>query len=286
MTTYCSDGFATFLSRLTPTQAEKTAAAGHRASVEKSLRDSLDVQRFRQTGSFHHGTGVRFHADVDLLVSLGGSRPTTDTALGWVKSALQKSFPSTTIRISRPAVVVEFNSGRETWEVIPGFLKSNDTAPVYSIPGFGEWITSAPTAHLDYVNEINNTTNISGGAKKLARLAKAWKYYKNVPISSFYLEMRAAEYMKTQTSFVAGLDLYYLLKRLDEHQLASMNDPKCLTTRIKATSSDAKRTDALSKLSTALSYAAKAKAAGEEDNTALAYHYWDLLFGGNFPAQP
>jgi hypothetical protein len=68
--------------------------------------------------------------------------------LNWVKNALSASFPTTTIRISRPAVVVEFASDTETWEVIPGFLKSSDPSGLYDIPGPASgWIDSAPTAH-------------------------------------------------------------------------------------------------------------------------------------------
>jgi hypothetical protein len=47
------------------------------------------------------------------------------------------------------------------------------------------WIDTAPVEHIKYVNEINDIRAIQGGAKKLARLAKAWKYYNSVPISSF-----------------------------------------------------------------------------------------------------
>jgi len=182
-------------------------------------------------------------------------------------------------------VVAEFNAGRETWEVIPAFYKSGGDTPLYTIPGFGEWITSAPTAHLDYVNEVNNTAGISGGAKKLARYAKAWKYYKNVPLSSFYLEMRAAEYMARQTWFDAPQDMYYYLKDLQNRELAAMNDPKGLTSRINATSTDTKHDDALSKLSTAVTYAKKAIDADVAGRTDDAFYYWNLVFGGNFPAR-
>ena len=52
--------FTEFLSRLTPTQAQRDAAAKHRVSVEMSLNNALDVSLYRETGSFRHGVCPRF----------------------------------------------------------------------------------------------------------------------------------------------------------------------------------------------------------------------------------
>jgi hypothetical protein len=284
-----AEGFDIFLSRLVPLASQREAAGKHRTSVETSLRNALNVSLFRETGSFSHGTGVRNHCDSDLLVSIRGDRPgTSDTALNWVKNALSNSFWSTPIRISRPAVVVEFASGTETWEIIPGFITSRGGADysVYDIPGAATgWMDSAPTAHLDYVNEVNTRKAVKGGAKKLARMAKAWKYYNNVPISSFYLEMRAAKYLSTESSFIPILDVCRYFEYLESIKLSSMNDPKGASGRFYACSSTAKAKEALSKLSTAATRARKAVNAHNAANVDLAFYYLDLLFGGKFPSR-
>ncbi len=286
-----SQGFEEFMSNLTPLSFEQTAATRHRAGVETSIKNALGVTLFRETGSFHHGTGVRHHADLDILVSLAGLRPTSsDTALGWIKTALQNSYPTTPVRISRPAVVVEFANGEETVEVIPGYYTGGgdpaDFLYVYSIPGAASgWMESAPKAHLNYVNECNTKDGIKGGTKKLARLAKAWKYYNNVPTSSFYLEMRAAQYMATQTSYNPTQDLCYFLEDLWRHQLASMNDPKGYSSRFNACSSDYRKADALSRLNSGATRARKAVDAYLSEDSFTAFYYLNLLFGGNFPAR-
>lgn len=284
-----NEAFEVFLERLVPTEAQRAAASTHRSSVETSLEKSVTVKRYRETGSFRHGTGVRNHADVDLLVSIGNAQPTSsDTALGWIRDALKASFPSTSIYVRRPAVVVDFAGGDERWEVIPGFLNSRGTGDpyVYDIPGAASgWMTSAPEEHLDYVNEINKQVGITGGAKKLSRLVKAWKYFNNVPISSFYLEMRAAQYMATQSSFIPVWDICGLLEHLDSIGLAAMNDPKHATGRFYACSSDARATEALSKLKTGATRARKALDAHQLDLSITAFQNLDLLFGGEFPAR-
>ena len=53
-----AEGFTEFLSRLTPTETERSAAAKHRASVESSLKNQLQVNLFREIGSFNHGTDM------------------------------------------------------------------------------------------------------------------------------------------------------------------------------------------------------------------------------------
>jgi len=282
-----AQGFGLFLRQLTPTQSEHDAKARHRRSVEASLRAaSFGVLLFRETGSFTHGTGVRGHCDVDLLVSMKAPRPaSSDTALGWVKSALQLSFPSTPVVIRRPTVQIRFAAGAETWEILPGFLtlRGGDTS-VYDIPGaFAGWMDSAPTAHLDYVNEVSQRPAVAGGAKNLARLIKAWKYYNSVPVSSFYLEMRAAQYLASEPSFSPIWDICRLLEKLDDHGLADMNDPKGKAGRFAACSSEATRRDALSKLNTGAGRARKALDAYKNGDHATAFAYLDLLFAHRFP---
>jgi hypothetical protein len=289
MTLSVAQGFETFLGRLVPLESQRAAAARHRASVEASLRGALDVYLFRETGSFSHGTGVRGHCDVDLLVSIKGQRPgSSDTALAWVKNALAASFPYTPVRISRPAVVIAFAGGEETWEVIPGFVtgRGGQGVSVYDIPGAATgWLDTAPMKHLAYVTEVNSRQNIAGGAKKLARLIKGWKYYNDVPISSFYLEMRAAQYLAGQPSFVPVYDICYLLEHLNRIGLAAMNDPKGAAGRFEACSTPAKKADALSKLSTGAIRARKALDAHRKDEPATAFYYLNLLFGGQFPSR-
>lgn len=289
MTLSVAQGFESFLGRLVPLESQRTAAARHRASVEASLRGALDVSLFRETGSFSHGTGVRGHCDVDLLVSIRGQRPgSSETALAWVKNALAASFPYTLVRISRPAVVLVFAGGEETWEVIPGFLtgRGGEGVYIYDIPGAATgWLDTAPLEHLAYVNEVNKRQDIVGGAKKLARLIKAWKYCNAVPVSSFYLEMRAAQYLTGQPSFVPVYDICYLLEHLDGIGLAAMNDPKGAAGRFEACSSTARKADALSRLRTGATRARKALDAHRKDEPAAAFYYLNLLFAGHFPSR-
>lgn len=283
-----NEGFEEFLKRLTPTEAQREAGTRHRASVKAALETKLSVGTFYETGSFSHGTGVRRYSDIDALVSIRDPKPDSSyTALNWIKNALSARFPLTTVKIRRPAVVVEFGGGYETWEVIPGFMTTRGGADqfVYDIPGpstGAAWIDSAPKEHLAYVNECNQKPH-KGDAKDLARLIKAWKYYREVPISSFYLEMRCAQHVKGLEAYVHLWDVCLVLESMKGHQLAAMNDPRGASGRIHACSSETTREEALSKLATAATRARKALDARDDPDTA--FQYLDLLFGGKFPAR-
>lgn len=280
--------FETLLSWKVPTESERSAAASHRASIEKSL-SALDNFGLRETGSFRHGTAVRGHADVDVLVSLGGGRPAnSDTALERVRSALARSFPFTPIRVSRPAVVVNFAGGDERWEVIPGYyLRTTGDHAIYSIPApGGGWMETAPTAHLAFVNEVNRSP--SGGAKGLARLIKTWKYANSTGarVSSFYLEMRAAQRMAGESSFVPYLDFAYLIRDLAKNGLADMNDPTGLTGRFRAASTENYRLAAVGTLTSdakRVSDAIDLERAGRRSEAFAKLAY--VFVGTTFPAQ-
>jgi hypothetical protein len=283
-----NEGFEQFLSRLVPTQTEVAAAASHRASIESKLKARFGISRFWQSGSFSHGTSIRHESDVDYFASMPLPRPSSSTtALNNVKYALTERFPGTVIFVDRPAVVVAFGAGAETYEVIPAYLTSaeNGSAELtYHIAGpNGSWIKASPDSHLEYVNDCNKRPS-PGKAKGMARILKAWKYYRSVPISSFYLEMRAAQYVSAESSIFWLLDLKYLLHELRDSGLASMNDPTGVSGRFDACKSSAQKEDALSKLDRAISRVDNAYEADGSGRTRDAFYYVDLLFNGEFPA--
>jgi hypothetical protein len=263
------------LSSYTPSATAFDAARTHRSTIEARLNDWLGLHEMFETGSLKHGTGVAGHSDADFLASLKGARPAPTSALNSVKEALQGRYPTTTIQIRRPAVVCLFAGGAETVEVVPAY----PAVPGYWIPdprSTTDWMLAHPKNHNSYVNEVNGKFN--GAAKKLARLAKTWKYTRSVPVSSCYLEMRAAKYINDETSVDLALDIYHFLNRLKTAGLASLNDPTGLSSRFNAYSSETNKADALSKLSTAVARAEKAKDSYLEGDDAAAIAQLKLLF--------
>lgn len=263
------------LSKYTPSGTYFDAARTHRSGIEARLDNWLGVKEMFETGSLKHGTGVWYFSDVDYFVSLKGSRPTSTTALNNVRNALKDKYPNTVVRVSRPAVVCEFSSGAETVEITPAF-SADDGGYWIPDPKTGDWMKAHPKSHNTYVNDVNKKH--SGGAKKLARLAKTWKYKRSAPVSSCYLEMRAAKYADGETGWSLPIDIHRYFKLLRDIELAAMNDPTGLGSRFTAYSSESKKIDALSKLDTALIRAEKAKNYCAAADHSRAIEQYKLLF--------
>jgi hypothetical protein len=283
-----NDAFQIYLEGLIPSASEREKASSHRASIEAKLQDKFGLIRMYESGSWKHGTGVTGFSDVDYFISLKSAKPVYgNSALTAVKDAMQERYPNTYIHTSRPAVVLEFGSGYERVELIPAYpCGISDSKEVrYYIPGVrDEWMESTPEAHLKYVSDCNEIATVKGGAKGLARLMKAWKYHRKVPISSFYLEMRASEYMATQSSIIYPLDFLYFLNSLKRSDLAAMNDPTGSTGRIYPCSSEANLQNAISILDTTVTRATKAVDLDTAGKVSEAFETWDLVFAGSFPA--
>lgn len=281
------EGFRTFLSWLTPTATETAAAKSHRASIEACLKSNFEITRFFRTGSFGNGTSIRGYSDVDYFASIPNKYLTSNSnsTLNKVWRALDERFPNTGVGIRSPAVWIPFgNDASESTDVVPAeYLGTENGYRIYDIADrSGGWMKTSPEAHNAYVADVND--ELSNKVKPLIRFIKAWKYYKTAPLYSFYLEMKIARYASGEKSIVYSIDVRRIFKMLWNEQLSAMQDPMGVSGYIYPCFSDAMKQDALSKINTALSRAEKACEAEDKGNIKDAFHWWNLLFDGNFPA--
>ena len=284
-----NQGFTDFLSTLTPSSGESTAAKDHRTSIESCLKSKFGMTRFFLTGSFGNGTSISKHSDVDRFAEIPANNLNQNStyALREVRDALAKRFPNTGVRVSCPAVVVPFGTdAKETTEVTPAKyvgVTTEDEYKVYDIPDCSDgWMRSSPDAHNAYVREVNEDLGFK--VKPLIRFIKAWKYYQNVPISSFYLELRVTKYAEDKSSIVYAKDVKGVFSHLDNIGLARMQDPKGISGYISPCSTDTKLADAKSKLSTALTRAKNACDAEDKGKIEEAFGWWNRLYNYKFPS--
>jgi hypothetical protein len=282
-----SQGFDTFHRKITPGSYESGKASSHKNSITRRLEDYFDLKQLFYSGSANNGTSVSYLSDVDFFAKIPTNKlkENSSSSLREIKECLQGRYPSTPVYVDSPAVVLDFGGGVwDTAEVIPAdYVGTKDSKNVYDIPdGSGGWMRSSPSLHNSYVTAENN--RLGKKLKPLIRFLKAWKYYCNVPISSFYLELRATKWMESEDSIVYDIDLKTILKKLEDSGLAAIQDPKEVSGYVNACSSDVKKKDALSKLSTARVRAEKARDAENSGNTRVAFEWWDKVFAGNFPS--
>lgn len=284
------DAFDQFLPTLTTSRQESQSAASHRASVEAKLRAGFGLITMFRTGSFGAATNVRGYSDVDYfaVIPRANLKQNSSSTLAAVAEAMRDRFPLTAdIRVNGPGVQMPFgDEGAERVEIIPvdetGKTKLGFRA--FEMPNeLGGWKFSAPESHKAYVDD--NDTKLSGKLRPLIRLVKAWKFYRNVPVRSFYLEMRVAALMASETVIIHEIDLKNILNTLWEDQLADIIDPRFpddgLT--LSACSSVSSRTDALSKLGNAATWSQQAMSEEHANRPAAAIGRWNLVYADRFP---
>ena len=280
------DGFRDFLKSLTPSRHETTAAKQHRASIQQCIRAKFGLDRFWRIGSFGNGTSISGYSDVDYMASIptDSLHPRSSNSLAALRQALSTRFPRTGVRTSCPAVIVPFGTdGSETTDVTPAdYLRTTDEFNVYRIPDcVGGWCDASPDAHNHYVREVDKA--LSNKVKPLIRFIKAWKYFQNVPISSFYLELRVTKYASTQRNIFYSIDVKRVFEILDKLDLARMQDPRGISGYVSPCTSESQLAGAKSKVATARSRATKAREAEDKEDVREAYDWWGKLFAYRFP---
>jgi hypothetical protein len=278
-----TDPLATFASSLTTPAPDRSVVAKRRASVFSLLAPTGAWDIF-ESGSFSHGTAVPLHSDVDYMARTDLDRKPAlpSTALRRVKDALDHAHIVRSVRISSPAVKVEFWTPPH-FEIAPAFYVGESGGDdVFHIAGPNdEWVLSAPDAHNRWVNRQND--RLGKKAKPLVRLLKAWKYSTGAPVSSTYLELRTAKYLSGEDSVVYSIDLDRMFRRMIDAELAPMNDPLGVVSRIRACSSDANRRAALALMRQART--ALAKAYDAERARDASDYWWHMadVFGTDLP---
>ncbi|MGN7704999.1 nucleotidyltransferase domain-containing protein [Cellulosimicrobium sp. 22601] len=278
-----------YVTTLIPSAYDRTVVSERRAAIEKALEAcALDADYVFESGSWSHGTALAGHSDVDLMAWASGLQPTRpSSALAAMKSALQGShWAIANLRVSSPTVQVRF-AGPPHFEVVPAWWQSSrGDDNIFQIPGPGDrWVESAPKPHLRFVNNQNDRLNKR--VKPLARLLKQWKMHTGAPVSSFYLEMRTAEYAKSQSLILYHLDLRFLIGRLIAGGLSDMNDPTGYVSRIHAVSSEENRRTTLRLLREAKHHLDEAYEIDSRADTKTTY--WLAMadvFGNDFPYPP
>jgi hypothetical protein len=283
-----NQGFNDFHNRIKTSAAETAAAKSHRASIEACLKSNFGLSRFSRIGSFGNGTNVSGYSDVDYLACLPAAslKQSSSYSISLVRDALDIRFPSTGIKVNTPAVVCPFGKykSEDTEIVVADYIGEEEYGfKNYEIAdGNGGWMRISPDSHNHYVAEVDKMHG--GKVKPLIRFIKAWKFYKDVPIKSFYLELMVAKYAAGESGIIYDIDVQRILAMLRDNMLAAIQDPMGVAGYIHPCKTDSLKRDALSKLNTAATRAENARIAESNGDTKIAFDWWRLLYNDNFPA--
>ncbi|MEU4385840.1 hypothetical protein [Promicromonospora sp. NPDC023805] len=249
--TSLGEGFDQYLAARNPTESHKAEVRRYRERVKVLIAANHRLMGFFQSGSFQHGTAVMPHSDVDYIARIHfEDRPgSSTTILNNIRDLLKRELWEATVTVSRPTVTLDFSGLLSQYEITPAYLErgATDNNEVLLIPASGGgWRESAPKAHNKFVADMDHNHN--GAVRKVARVLKAWRYEQSVSISSFYLEMRAAEYGKNNRSVFPLTAVKSIVTTLLNQGLPAMNDPTGLVSRIGACSNETARLSAITDL--------------------------------------
>ncbi|MGQ5575091.1 nucleotidyltransferase domain-containing protein [Streptomyces sp. ECR3.8] len=281
-----SEAFSKFLRAKTPQQWEREEISKYRSRIYDVLDAEYNVLSFYQSGSFSNGTGISTKSDVDYFAWIPYERKTLRPAslLTSIKNLYKKQlWEAHNVWVSRPTVSIDFRQLITQYEVTPAFYErtgANDQI-VFVIPGPGDtWRESSPKAHLKYVRDSDKLH--AGKVKGLARLLKAWKYEHSVPVSSFYLEMRAGEYGMKNSEILYPSALSRLMEQMLTHGVRAMNDPVGLVNRISPCGSESDRLTVLASMRRALPHLEAGYAKWMVNDWEASQEYQEV-FGSDFP---
>lgn len=282
------EAFRLLLDQLTPADGESDAVRHHRERIKEYLDSEFGLYAFFRGGSFHNGTSIRGYSNVDYFASIDHDRiaDVSTLFLSEVREALETRFPNVGVAMRAPAIVVPCGAeGNEALSVIPAKLvgQTGDGHRIYEIAdGADGWMKASPDAQSAYIAAIDS--RLEGKLKPLIRFLKAWKHFRDVDISPFYLELRCTEYASGEKTIVYSFDLHNVFKLLWDLQLADMQDPQGILGHVSAWPAGADKETALSKLRTALYHTERAQETAAKGESEETFRYWNSVFNGHFPA--
>ena len=277
------DVFRELLVTVTPLASHSSVVVQHRASVKSCLSTHFSVRRFFRTGSSANGTSLSGYSDVDYFVDIGREDLGVNSieALRRMRDVLADRFPLTRMRVSCPSLRVRFGTAvRETTEIVPaGRVTDIDKYSVYDIPDCqGGWTRSSPDAHNAYVDSINAMHR--GRVKSLIRLVKAWKFFNNIPVSSFYLALRVAKFAEREAHLRYEYALSSFFNALDKTDLSPMKDPAGISGYVYPCASSTLVSTVQYNVRLAALQADMGLEAYSKNDTRNTFYWWNALFAG------
>jgi len=218
-------GFALYLSRITPPQTQMEAAQRSHNALRAFLECDCYFGRMIVTtflnGSYARGTVVRPIKDVDVIVVVGPEwlRESPAKAMEALRRKLSQRYPERRTLRQRRAVRVTLYDMQ--LDVLLAVAVSDDSHPL-RIPDrrMDRWIETHPKLQLELTSRLKSAT--AGNYSKLVRLLKGWSASRVAARdrpSSFVLECAAYHVIARQPgAFAAPVSdtFVILLDRLRE----------------------------------------------------------------------
>jgi hypothetical protein len=203
-----ADWFKTFCDKLT-VQSQSTISTRYRNITQRLNTDfwntESDTAHSLYVGSYGRGTAIEGFSDLDMIFQLPYSiyqkydayaTNGQSALLQAVKTSIEKTYSTTSIRADGQVIVVPFTDGI-SFEVVPGFLNNDNSYTFPDANDGGSWKTTNPRPEIEAIRVRNNATN--GNLVPLSRMMRAWKRVWSVPIGGLLVDTFAYQFIENWT---------------------------------------------------------------------------------------
>ncbi len=200
-----ADWFTTFCSNL---QVQDGGTISYRYKrITRTLNGDFwnttsDTAHSLYVGSYGRNTAIEGFSDLDMLMQLPYSvyeQYNTHAGNGQsallqaVKRSVEKTYSKTKIRADGQVLQVPFDDGI-TFEVVPGFLNSDNSYTYPDANGGGSWKVTNPRPEINAICTRNAACNKN--LVPLCRMMRAWKNKWNVPIGGLLIDTLAYQFIE------------------------------------------------------------------------------------------
>ena len=171
-------------------------AARVRDHIENYAKDNPDIGFVKTllSGSLAKHTALKTIHDIDiaLYIKSEGSPRILNDLLNWLRDSLLKTYPSTTIDIDPPCVVIRFSGTDLDVEVMPVLYEDNDGGygTIWDPYSLTEKYTSIPR-HNEFL--AKRRVKQSPDFAQVVRFLKYWKNVNDLEFRSFLIELLVSE---------------------------------------------------------------------------------------------
>ena len=156
-------------------------------------------------GSYGRNTAIQGISDLDMIFQLpysvyeqydNYSGNGQSALLNAVKTSIEKTYSTTSIRADGQVILVPFNDGI-TFEVVPAFINKDDSFTYPDSNNGGRWRTTNPKPEIEAIRARNAVCN--GNLILLCRMMRSWKNEWNVPIGGLLIDTLAYQFIESYT---------------------------------------------------------------------------------------
>lgn len=164
-------------------------------------RTDSETSHSLQVGSYGRNTAIHGTSDVDMIFQLpwsfyeqyeNYSGNGQSALLQAVRNSVKTTYPSTDVGADGQVILIPFNDGI-TFELVPGFLNTDDSYTYPDSNGGGIWKRTHPRPEIEAIRTRNSTCNYN--LIPLCRMMRAWKKKRSVPIGGLLIDTLAYQFI-------------------------------------------------------------------------------------------